>query len=243
MFPARLRLILSRGSQRRESSFRTQLIASALAWPVVYLLLLGIFGAFGTLLETRAFSVQLLIVSGIVVLLMANVVMPLLSGFVRSWNGSAGDVFRRAFRRDETDPITASTMPLRAIGMVHSRLTSVKDAPKMGSEGAPAAWVYVDPRYVDALLGVIQGEEVLLLTWLHKGRRDVLQVHPRGDPSNPLAGVFATRSPWRPNPIGLHRVRVLEIADRTRLRVAPLDAIDGTPVIDIKPILQSSADA
>jgi tRNA-Thr(GGU) m(6)t(6)A37 methyltransferase TsaA len=84
---------------------------------------------------------------------------------------------------------------------------------------------------------------MILLTWLHQGRRDVLQVHPRDDPENPLKGVFATRSPDRPNPIGLHRVRVLEIAGSVRLRVEPLEAVDGTPVVDVKPVLPGPIDA
>jgi tRNA-Thr(GGU) m(6)t(6)A37 methyltransferase TsaA len=112
-----------------------------------------------------------------------------------------------------------------------------------GSEGAPEAWVEIDPAFADALSGVAEGNEVILLTWLHLGRRDVLEVHPRGDPERPLAGVFATRSPDRPNPIGLHRVQVLETEAPARLRVCPLEAVDGTPVVDIKPVLPSSVDA
>lgn len=126
---------------------------------------------------------------------------------------------------------------LRPIGVVRSRLTARAEAPRQGSEGAPEAWVEIDPTFADALVGIAAGDEVLLLTWLHLSDRDVLKVHPRGDPEHPLAGVFATRSPDRPNPIGLHRVRVLEVAAPARLRVWPLEALDGTPVIDIKPVL------
>ncbi len=100
----------------------------------------------------------------------------------------------------------------------------------------------IDPAFGKALDGIAAGQEVILVTWLHQGRRDLLQVHPRDDPNNPLTGVFATRAPDRPNPIGLHRVRVLEIAGSTRLRVKPLEAVDGTPVVDIKPILHGSLD-
>jgi len=132
---------------------------------------------------------------------------------------------------------SATTYSLRPVGVVRSRLTARRDAPKQGFEGAPEAWVEIDPAFVDALQGITPGQEVILLTWLHQGDRDVLQVHPRDDPEKPLAGVFATRSPDRPNPIGLHRVRVLEIAASVRVRVAPLEAVDGTPVIDIKPVL------
>jgi tRNA-Thr(GGU) m(6)t(6)A37 methyltransferase TsaA len=139
----------------------------------------------------------------------------------------------------------SSTMnySLRQVGVVRSRLTAVADAPKQGSEGAPEAWVEIDPAFGKALVGIAAGQDVLLLTWLHLGRRDVLQVHPRDNLDNPLTGVFATRSPDRPNPIGLHRVRVLEIAETTRLRVKPLEALNGTPVVDIKPVLLGVADA
>lgn len=135
---------------------------------------------------------------------------------------------------------TEAAYPLHPVGVVRSRLVRREDAPKQGSEGAPEAWIEFQPAYADALLGVAAGDEVILLTWLHLGRRDVLQVHPRGDPANPIAGVFATRSPDRPNPIGLHRVRVLEVAAPGRLRVAPLEAVDGTPVVDMKAVLGAS---
>jgi len=135
------------------------------------------------------------------------------------------------------------TYSLHPVGFVRSQLTARKDAPKQGSQGAPAAWVEIDPTYVAALDGIAAGQEVILLSWLHQGRRDVLQVHPRGDPRNPLKGVFATRSPDRPNPIGLHRVRILEIVGSVRLRVAPLEAVDGTPVLDVKPVLPDSIDS
>jgi tRNA-Thr(GGU) m(6)t(6)A37 methyltransferase TsaA len=100
----------------------------------------------------------------------------------------------------------------------------------------------VDPALAEALRGIAAGDEIILITWLHRSRRDVLTVHPRGDRSQPLAGVFATRSPDRPNPLGLHRVRVLEIAG-TRLKVGPLEAIDGTPVVDVKPVLAPGGDS
>jgi tRNA-Thr(GGU) m(6)t(6)A37 methyltransferase TsaA len=138
---------------------------------------------------------------------------------------------------------STSGYSLRPIGVVRSQLTAREEAPLQGSEGAPEAWVEIDPAFADALAGVAKGDEVILLTWLHLSRRDVLKVHPRGDPEKPLAGVFATRSPDRPNPIGLHRVHVLETDARARLRVRPLEALDGTPVVDIKPVLPSSVDA
>ena len=124
---------------------------------------------------------------------------------------------------------------LHQIGQIRSTLRALEDAPRQGTEGAPDAWLEVDPTFSRALLGIAPGDDVDIVTWLHQADRDVLQVHPRGDPKNPLAGVFATRSPHRPNPLGLHRVTVREIAG-TRLRVGPIEAIDGTPVVDIKAV-------
>ena len=126
------------------------------------------------------------------------------------------------------------------IGFVRSSLTRLEDAPMQGDEGAPEAWLEIASQAADGLVSIKAGDELILLTWLHLADRDVLQVHPRGDLNRPLTGVFATRSPDRPNPIGLHRVSVLEIV-QPKLRVAPLEAIDGTPIIDIKPVLASSA--
>lgn len=139
--------------------------------------------------------------------------------------------------------ILNTSYSLQPVGVVRSRLTAREDAPKQGPGGAPEAWVDVDPAFAEALDGIGAGQEVPLLTWLHQGRRDVLQVHPRDDPENPLKGVFATRSPDRPNPIGLHRVLVLEIAESVRLRVRLLEALDGTPVVDTKPALSGASEA
>lgn len=122
---------------------------------------------------------------------------------------------------------------LRTIGRVRSTLREVSEAPRQGAEGAPDAWLDIEPALVDGLHRMRVGDEILVITWLHLADRAMLQVHPRGDPSQPLTGVFATRSPRRPNPLGLHRVSVREI-DGARLRVGPLEAIDGTPVMDIK---------
>ena len=129
---------------------------------------------------------------------------------------------------------------IEPIGVVRSQLTDLEDAPMQGDEGAPEAWLELTPSAAPGLLGITAGDELILLTWLHRAERDVLQVHPRGDLKRPLTGVFATRSPDRPNPIGLHRVSVLEVAEQ-KLKVAPLEAIDGTPIVDIKPVLAASA--
>ncbi len=129
-------------------------------------------------------------------------------------------------------------MQLRAIGHVASTLTDLESAPRQPDEGAPEAWLIFDADVCEGLKGIERGDEVLLFTWLDRARRDVLSVHPRGDTSRPLEGVFATRSPHRPNPIGLHRVEIISIED-TRLGVRQLEAVDGTPIIDVKPILSA----
>src|SRR6185437_9964369 len=112
-----------------------------------------------------------------------------------------------------------------------SELTDRDDAPKQGDEGAPDAWLEFDPGYARALAGIKPGDDLFVLTWFHLARRDKQQVRPRSDPKNPITGVFSTRSPNRPNPIGLHRVTVLAV-EGTRLRVNEMEAIDGTPVVD-----------
>jgi tRNA-Thr(GGU) m(6)t(6)A37 methyltransferase TsaA len=131
---------------------------------------------------------------------------------------------------------------LQQVGLVRSALRDRRAAPKQGREGAPEAWIEVMDVFAPALDGLAAGQDVILVTWLHQARRDVLQVHPRDDPSAALSGVFATRSADRPNPLGLHRVKILEIRDK-RLRVRPLEAVDGTPVVDIKPVLPAPADS
>ena len=134
-----------------------------------------------------------------------------------------------------TDP--GAAMSVVPIGVVSSPLTDPAAAPKQGSEGAPDAWLVLEPRVAAGLDGMRPGDEIIVLTWLHRARRDVLRVHPRDDPSNPERGVFTTRSADRPNPIGLHRVEVAAI-DGARVRVRGLEAIDGTPVVDLKPVLR-----
>lgn len=126
---------------------------------------------------------------------------------------------------------------LRPIATVQSPLTDLMSAPKQAHEGAPQAWLNFDPTVLDGLDALRVGDRVIVLTWLHRADRDVLVVHPRGDVANPLQGVFSTRSPARPNPIGLHEVQILEI-DGARVRVDALEALDGTPVVDVKPVLR-----
>ncbi|HET7234575.1 MAG TPA: tRNA (N6-threonylcarbamoyladenosine(37)-N6)-methyltransferase TrmO [Longimicrobium sp.] len=128
---------------------------------------------------------------------------------------------------------------LTQIGRVRSPLTDPAHAPKQGREGGPEAWVEIGADYGDALAEVREGDELLVLTWLDRADRTVLRVHPRDDENAPLRGVFSTRSADRPNPVGIHRVRVLAIAG-TRLRVDALEAVDGTPVIDLKPVLDGA---
>lgn len=123
------------------------------------------------------------------------------------------------------------------IGMICSPLTSIESSPLQGDEGAPEAWLEFRASNAEGLIGISAGDEVIVLTWFHCAQRNVLQVHPQRDLKAPLMGVFATRSPDRPNPIGLHQVTVLEIVGH-RLRVGPMEAIDGTPIIDIKPSLR-----
>jgi tRNA-Thr(GGU) m(6)t(6)A37 methyltransferase TsaA len=132
----------------------------------------------------------------------------------------------------------ALNVRLRQIGVVRSRLKSPRNAPKQGDEGAPDAWLEVHSRFVDAIQGISHGDTIIVVTWLHQARRDVLRVHPRDDARNPLRGVFGTRSADRPNPLGLHTVTVKRI-DGNRLRIGPIEAIDGTPVVDIKPTFRT----
>ena len=130
---------------------------------------------------------------------------------------------------------------LRPVGVIRSAIKKRSEAPKQGSEGAPDAWLEIYGFAAEALDGIAAGDELVVLTWLHEGRRDVLKVRPRSDPARRLTGVFATRSPDRPNPLGLHRVTVREI-EKNRLRIGPIEVIDGTPVVDIKPALSCSPD-
>jgi tRNA-Thr(GGU) m(6)t(6)A37 methyltransferase TsaA len=125
---------------------------------------------------------------------------------------------------------------LRPIGVVESALVDLADAPKQGDEGAPLAWIVIDPAYSDAAANLEPGSSLIVLTWFHLASRDVLRVHPRSDETRAEQGVFSTRSPDRPNPIGMHVVEIVAV-DGTRIQVRNLEAIDGTPVVDLKPVL------
>jgi tRNA-Thr(GGU) m(6)t(6)A37 methyltransferase TsaA len=131
--------------------------------------------------------------------------------------------------------MTENSYVIEPIGVIRSELTDLADAPLQGDEGGYEAWLELNPQIAQGLAGIKAGDKLIVLTWLHRAQRDVLQVHPRGRLEAPLRGVFSTRSQDRPNPIGLHQVSVLEVA-RQRLKVAPMEAIDGTPIVDIKPV-------
>ena len=133
-------------------------------------------------------------------------------------------------------PPTRIRFTLRPIGVIRSTLTERKNAPRQGAEGAPDAWLDVYAWAAKGLFRIAAGDELIVITWLHRGTRNVFQVYPRSDKRRRLTGVFATRSPDRPNPLGLHPVVVRSI-DGNRLRIGPIEAIDGTPVVDMKPVL------
>lgn len=132
---------------------------------------------------------------------------------------------------------------LDLIGHVESPLTDPKLAPKQGREGSPEAWLVFRPALREALDDLKEGESVIVLTWLDRANRDALRVHPRDDPARAPMGVFSTRSADRPNPIGLHRVRILSIVGGLRFRVRNLEAVDGTPIVDVKPVLENVGDS
>ncbi|MFL6353615.1 MAG: tRNA (N6-threonylcarbamoyladenosine(37)-N6)-methyltransferase TrmO [Bryobacteraceae bacterium] len=137
-----------------------------------------------------------------------------------------------------------NTYSLEPIGFIRSTVKGREDAPRQGPEGAPDAWLEIESRFAEAALGIEVGHELIVITWLHEAKRDVLTGHPRNDPNRPLTGVFYTRSPARPNPLGLHPVTVREIdppsrgkddaTSATRIKIGPIEVFDGTPVVDIK---------
>jgi len=130
---------------------------------------------------------------------------------------------------------------VRPVGWVESPLTERAQAPRQGDEGAPPAWLVFEPAVAEAIRDLRPGQEVVVLTWLDRAHRDVLRTRPRDDPARPVTGVFSTRSPDRPNPVGLHRVRITAV-DGLRVQVESLEALDGTPVIDVKPVLDKTAE-
>jgi tRNA-Thr(GGU) m(6)t(6)A37 methyltransferase TsaA len=136
----------------------------------------------------------------------------------------------------------SGSIDLHSIGVIRSSILDRAEAPKQGYEGAPDAWLELEPEVGPGLDGIEAGDEIIVITWLDRGNRETLRVHPRCNPANPITGVFATRSPDRPNPIGLHRVRV-HLREGLRLRVGPIEVLDGTPVVDLKPVLLDSADS
>jgi tRNA-Thr(GGU) m(6)t(6)A37 methyltransferase TsaA len=129
-----------------------------------------------------------------------------------------------------------NTFEIRSIGRVSSSLLTLDAAPRQADEGAPEAWLVFEPEAIEGLRNIRAGDDLILITWLDRACRDVLTVHPRGDASRPPEGVFSTRSPHRPNPLGLHEVHVTAV-ESGRLRVSSLEAIDGTPIVDVKPVL------
>ena len=131
-----------------------------------------------------------------------------------------------------------ATFEVKAIGRVESPLRELKSAPKQSDEGAPPAWLVFEPEAQPGLQNISPGDELILITWLDRADRSVLSVHPRGDRSRPQQGVFSTRSPHRPNPVGLHTIEVIAV-DGLRLQVRGLEALDGTPILDLKPVLDS----
>ena len=137
--------------------------------------------------------------------------------------------------------MTDSEYVVRPIGWVESELVDREMAPKQGDEGSPDAWLVFEEGVREGLHDLQVGTDVIVLTWLDRAHRDVLAVHPRDDPARPVTGVFSTRSPDRPNPVGLHRVAILSI-DGTRVRVRNLEALDGTPIVDVKPVLDPGAE-
>ena len=126
------------------------------------------------------------------------------------------------------------------IGVIHSPLKRMEDCPLQESENAPEAMIEIFPEYIEGIKDIKQGDQLLLMTWLHKSDRTIITTHPRNDPAAPLTGVFSTRSPDRPNPIGIHTVKVLSVSNTGTIYVSGLEVLDQTPLIDIKPIWKAN---
>jgi tRNA-Thr(GGU) m(6)t(6)A37 methyltransferase TsaA len=151
---------------------------------------------------------------------------------------ASGNIFQIA-RRSRTDTPQVPTFDITPIGWIESSLTERSSAPHQADEGAPEAWLVFTPHNLEGLQGLHQGDHIIVITWLDRGQRDVLTVHPRGDPARPLTGVFSSRSPDRPNPIGLHTVEIMAI-EAGRIRVRHLEALNETPILDVKPTLSGT---
>ena len=139
-------------------------------------------------------------------------------------------------REDDVPEGRRGTVPLTVVGVIESSLLRIEKAPKQGCEGAPDAWLVVHKAFAPGLRGIAEGDELIVITWLHRACRSVLEVYPRDGYVKAPAGVFATRTQHRPNPLGLHHVTV-RASEGTRLRIGPIEAIDGTPVVDIKAVI------
>ena len=171
-----------------------------------------------------------------------------LLGFDTAYGGTAADDLlaerahlERLVAEVELRSMSNASYSLRPIGFIRSSLTDRLTAPNQGSDGAPDAWLEIIPEVAAGLEGIAAGDAIIVVTWLHQSQRDVLRLHPQWNEANPLTGVFNTRSPDRPNPLGLHRVRVRQM-DGNKLLIGPIEVIDGTPVVDIKPLLADSSD-
>jgi tRNA-Thr(GGU) m(6)t(6)A37 methyltransferase TsaA len=153
-----------------------------------------------------------------------------------------GERMKNTHTETESRGVNRRGYLVRPIGVIRSEIKRREDAPRFYTEDAPNATLEVKAKYTLGLQRMKVGDEIIVITWLHLAEKDVLRVHPRGDASRPLTGVFSTRSPARPNPLGLHRSRVLQIK-KNHLRIGPIEAIDGTPVVDIKPVVEEANDS
>jgi len=224
----------------RARRWLTRLATTLAAWLVAFLIVLALLTLFGAQLEALPHALNALVFTGVLVPVMGNLVMPVLNVAVARW--LAGRPPTRLPEGSEQGRGTrAVPYELRPIGWVESSLVDREVAPNQGDEGSPDAWLVFDDIVSEGLRDLQRGGASIVLTWLDRGRRDVLRGHPRGDLANPERGVFSTRSPDRPNPSGLHRVEIVSI-EGTRVRVRNLEALDGTPVLDVKPALDQGRD-
>jgi len=238
----------------RAQRIRVRVATTLAAWAVAYLIVLALLVFAGHKLESLPPALNALVFTGVLVPLMGNLVMPMLNVAItrrvidrhqthepertHNQNPQAGAVAQAT--SGPPRPVMVSSIELRPVGRVESSLTDPATGPKQGDEGSPDAWLVFDQDVSQGLHNLERGAEIIVLTWLHRARRDVLRVHPR-DLANPKQGVFSTRSPDRPNPIGLHRVQIASI-EGTKIHVRNLEALDGTPILDVKPVLDRGLD-